>query len=157
MRLLSTRLLAPRYDALRHAYLRLLYGPSRAPLARAPNFRRALSPRENFFLPPPPPPPPANSRVGCLRLDSLRAFCARSSRAIIRLSLSRARRRARSDHALSMRKNEAPNESRKCAMRRVPSVSMHEMTFLMSIRSRASLLQAMMQRVAPSRPCVQSI
>lgn len=43
----STRFHAPRYDALRHAYLRLLYGPTRAPLTCAPNFR---GPGRKFVL-----------------------------------------------------------------------------------------------------------
>lgn len=46
MRLLYAVPLAPRYDALRHAYLRLLYEPTRATGARAPNFKGA-SRKEN--------------------------------------------------------------------------------------------------------------
>lgn len=45
----STRFLAPRYDALRHAYLHLLYGPTRAPLTCAPNFR-GLARRNSFYF-----------------------------------------------------------------------------------------------------------
>lgn len=46
----STRFLAPRYDALRHAYLHLLYGPTRALLTCALNFRGSREKKIHFLV-----------------------------------------------------------------------------------------------------------
>jgi len=146
MRLLSTRLLAPRYDALRHAYLRLLYGPSRAPLARAPNFRRALSRRENFFLPPPP--------ASAIYVWTV----SRSSRAIVPLRRTRGRELDR-----IMLLDEQEEDPKRGPIESDVSVERNYLRgdnvspVMSRVRSRACLLQAMMQRVAPSRPYVQFI